>query len=619
MLNKGHIPFPVRAIGFWVLLFAVFRAIFLALLVIPSTDTVTAEWSSVFVYGVRLDLSASAYLTIIPAVVWLSGIWTEKTGLIRASYRINNALLLVAIIVLIANLAVYSAWGTLINYRAISFLSDPEGIIASVSNLQLIGLLSSIALLFFVLSKIQNRLTHASPAMATSRTMKSLLTLFTIVFIPILMRGGLQVIPINGSAAWFSDRMVLNDAATNPVWYLFDNINRHRGHSSDAYTFLPDREAEKILRDILPHGQESPTLQLDSGTNIVLIVLESWTADIIGPMGGEKDVTPFFTSLCDSGILFSSVYASGSRTDHMFPALLSGLPSLPNKSMVRFNDKLSRLPMLPKILEKSGYTSLFFYGGELGFANMNSFLRQAGFKHISGADDYASDLHTGKWGVADGPVFMRMLDQLDKQPMPFFSMALTLSTHEPFDVPEEPASAIGNEPERFRKAARYTDRCLGNFFSEARNKSWYRNTLFILVADHGHILPKRRDYYDPATHRIPLLITGAGMPENWKGIVLRQPGGQHDLPATLLGMKGIASGEMPFSRNLLDTNLPKPVYINYEAGIGWLENDRQFVLLTDAGRTLSEYNRLNNRQDSLYLLNRGKAYLQCLNNLFESY
>jgi phosphoglycerol transferase MdoB-like AlkP superfamily enzyme len=198
-------------------------------------------------------------------------------------------------------------------------------------------------------------------------------------------------------------------------------------------------------------------------------------------------------------------------------------------------------------------------------------------------------------------------------------MLLTLSTHEPFDVPVEPPAAKKSEPELFRNAARYTDRCLNDFFSAAQKKKWYPNTLFILVADHGHILPNRREYYDPNTHRIPLLFIGAGLPAGLKGTRIHQHGGQHDLPATILELNGIDSRDMPFSRNLLDTLQQKPAFLNYEAGIGWLEKDRQFVLLTDAGRTLSEYSHFGNNGDSISLLNRGKAYLQCLNNLFESY
>lgn len=274
--------------------------------------------------------------------------------------------------------------------------------------------------------------------------------------------------------------------------------------------------------------------------------------------------------------------------------------------------------MLPKKLGRTGYTNSFFYGGELGFANMNTFLRQAGFNHISGIDDYPQELHTGKWGVADGAVLQHMLNKLDKHSSPFFSMLLTLSTHEPFDVPGERSSAVGNESNRFRKAARYTDRCLNEFFLEAKKKSWYPNTLFILVADHGHILPKRREYYDPLSHRIPLLFVGPGLDERYRGIQIKHIGGQHDLAATILELSGLQSNDLPYSNNLFDTIQPKPAYINYEAGFGWLEKDRQFVFLSDAGRVLPDYT-YSDGSDSSAFLNRGKAYLQCLNNLFETY
>lgn len=619
VLKPLSLPFPFRSIIFWMVLFIISRGIFIAQLTLLTSHSDLSGWPLAFLYGLKLDLSASAYLTAIPALIWLTGIWSEKSGIIRSAFRINSFLLFLVLLVLSANLAVYSAWGTQVNYRAISFLMDPEGIIASVSNIQLIGMVASIFAAYLLLFRLQKMIIHLNNPTALSAAGKWSITLLVIATFPVMMRGGLQVIPVNGSTAWYSESLDLNDAASNPVWYLSDNINRHRGHSSDEFDYLPQAKADSILNSIFtgPAEQNNPTLP--SGTNIIVMVLESWTSDIIAPLGGEQDVTPFFNSLCDSGLLFTSIYASGSRTDHMFPSILSGLPALPNKSVVRFNDKLSRLPMLPRKLRNAGYSSLFFYGGELGFANMNTFLRYAGFNRISGIDDYPTELHTGKWGAADGAVFDHMVEELRKQESPFFSMLLTLSTHEPFDVPGQPSSGIGQEADRFRNAALYTDRSLSDFFSKASKESWYKNTLFILVADHGHILPKRRYYYDPETHRIPLLFTGPALPSQWRGLQLHQDGGQHDIPATLLGMLGIGSGDLPFSGDLLDSIRKRPVYINYEAGIGWKERNRQFVLLTDAKRTLAEFSRFGDKADSIPLLNRGKSYVQCLNRLFESY
>jgi len=601
------------------IVFTAFRALFLFLQIFQTNEPQLDEWPWAFFHGLRLDLSAAAYITAIPALIWIAGVWIGNSSITKTAFRINNILLIPSLLVLFANLAVYSAWGTMVNYRAVSFLSDPEGIIASVSNLQLAALLISISAAFYFFIKLQNKFIHTLQATPLTLLKKSTITLLTIIAFPLMMRGGFQVIPVNSSAAWFSDSMVLNDMATNPVWYLSDNINRHRRHSSTEFQYMPDTQADSIQHTILSPDATSDTALMQSGTNIIFIVLESWTADIIAPMGGEKDVTPFFNSLCDSGLLFDSIYASGSRTDHMFPSVLSGLPSLPNKSMVRFNDKLSRLPMLPKILRRMGYTSLFYYGGELGFANMNVFLRQAGFDRISGIEDHSTQLRTGKWGVADGPVLQRMLSDLDQQTSPFFAMLLTLSTHEPFDVPGVNSSTLGNEPDRFRNAARYTDRCLREFFQKAETSHWFENTLFVLVADHGHILPKRRSYYDPNTHRIPMLFTGPALPTTLRGKAVLKTGGQHDLPGTVLQLLGIKAKNLPFSHNLLDTTYHKPAYLNYEAGIGWKEKQTQFVLLTDANRTLPEYSRNLKKADSTNIMNRGKAYVQCLNRLFESY
>jgi phosphoglycerol transferase MdoB-like AlkP superfamily enzyme len=302
----------------------------------------------------------------------------------------------------------------------------------------------------------------------------------------------------------------------------------------------------------------------------------------------------------------------------MFPSLLSGTPALPERSLVRYNDKTAQLPMLPKALAELGYSTSFHYGGDLGFANMNSFLRKAGFQQLTGEPDFDNALHRGKWGVADGSVFNRLNRDLQHKTEPFFSMTLTLSSHEPFDVPP-PYNTGRSEPERFCKAARYTDAELGSFLREASKQAWFNNTLFVFIADHGHILPKRRNYYDPNCHRIPMLWWGPALPDTLRGSRISQPGAQHDFPATLTEALGIqfTKSVFPFSGNIINrSSVPRPVYLNFETGFGWKSTNGQFVYLFSQNSYLKEYTTRTGTDSTLF--EDGKAYLQTLEQYFNS-
>ncbi|MFM9008681.1 MAG: LTA synthase family protein, partial [Bacteroidota bacterium] len=260
----------------------------------------------------------------------------------------------------------------------------------------------------------------------------------------------------------------------------------------------------------------------------------------------------------------------------------------------------------------------FHYGGDLGFSNMNSFLRRAGFDHIVGEPDFEQGLHRGKWGLADGDVFASLQKDLDAMPQPFFSMTLTLSSHEPFDVPA-PYNKGDGEAERFRNAAKYTDRELGLFLHGASKKAWFNNTIFIFVADHGHILPGRRDYYDQACHRIPMLWWGPALPDSLKGKRTHTSGAQHDLAVTLLNRLRVQFKEnpFPFSGDLLNAAAKqRPVYLNYETGFGWKDSRGSFVYLFSQERYLNEYTTSSASDSSMF--EDGKAYLQTLEAYFKS-
>lgn len=601
--------FLFKLLFFWMLLFLVARILFLIFLFTTTSQHDLSQWPLSLVYGLRLDASTTGYLMTLPLILWTTYLFTKMKILLRSIVLLQGILLFLIIGIIIGNIGIYAAWGTMINARALAFLQDPSGIIASQTTFELISRLAIwLVLTFSLLAFFKRKVLNLNEDTDKKKALFS--AVFFLLLIPVGIRGGLQEIPINESASSYSEVIPLNHAATNPAWYLLNNISKSGLNNKNPYVYFPDSIATHYFHQHIERESSFIKILKTNRPNIVFITLESWTADIIGPLNAssQENITPFFSSLCDSGLLFSNIYSSGRRTDQMLPSILCGFPAPPNHSVSRFSDKLQQLPFLSKDLEKAGYLPSFFYGGELGFANMNTFLIQAGFKSISGKDDYQPEQIYSKWGAHDEHLFNKVLSELEQKKVPFFTMMLTLSTHEPFDIPGEKKFGEKTESDKFKNSAYYTDQCLKKFFEAARHTKWYSNTLFILVADHGHNLPLKRDYYDPAAYRIPLLWYGNPLKNEYRGTQRSHHGGQHEIAYSLLQQLGLKTSDYSYSNSLFSEGKEKGVYINYDSGYGWKEGENQIVYLFAEKKYLA-YTQISS--DSVSLL-RGQSFLQKL-------
>ncbi|MDZ7646461.1 MAG: LTA synthase family protein [Cytophagales bacterium] len=267
-------------------------------------------------------------------------------------------------------------------------------------------------------------------------------------------------------------------------------------------------------------------------------------------MDGLPGITPEFNTLTMEGILFENFYSSGDRTDKGLVSLFSGYPAQPRSSIIKYPNKTQHLPYLPKTLEKSGYHTSFVYGGDIGFANMESYLTQAGFAHITDVDDFNSDLDDSKWGVADHYVFEQLLHESDTAVNPFFKVMLSLSSHEPFEVPMETVIKGNDEGSLYLNACYYTDKSLGEFIRVAKSKPWWNNTLIIITADHGHRFPNPQELKEKERFKIPMLWLGGAI--NQVDLRIKNFGNQTDLANTLFNQLTLPSpSDFLFSRNLM--------------------------------------------------------------------
>ena len=314
-------------------------------------------------------------------------------------------------------------------------------------------------------------------------------------------------------------------------------------------------------------------------------------------------------NLVSKGILFENIYAASGRTDKGVVATLSAFPSQAIRSIMKQNDKQERLPAISQELIDNGYSSSFYYGGESEFFNMKSYVLSHGYEKMVDQHSFDKKDMNSKWGTYDDKVFSKNLNELDNAKQPFFSTILTLTNHEPFELPSEPHFKGDDVDSKFRSTTFYTDSCLGAYLHEAKQKSWYKNTLFVIIADHGHRIPGNLAEHDPDRYRIPLLFFGDVIKQEFKGSRINKIGNQTDLAATLLNQLKIDPKRYVWSKDLLNPGTAEFAFFNWDNGFGFA-NKEQIISFDNIGKNIIlRKNPLNQQADNV-LSGKGKAYMQ---------
>jgi phosphoglycerol transferase MdoB-like AlkP superfamily enzyme len=285
--------------------------------------------------------------------------------------------------------------------------------------------------------------------------------------------------------------------------------------------------------------------------NVVLILEESFGSDFVGVLGDTRGLTPRFDALAREGILFDNFYATGNRTARALEAVLTSLPPIPTESILK-RDHSQHIYTLAHVLAERGYRRLFMTGGQGLFDGVQSFMSANGFDLFFEEDDFADPEFTNAWGVSDEDLFAKAvveLDRLDQEDRPFFATLLTVSNHLPYTYP---AGRIARPPgERKREnAVQYADWALGEFFQAARRREFYRNTLFVVMGDHGARVYGRQ-LFPIKSYRVPaLMILPGGERQGTRTSTLAS---SLDIAPTIMGILGGEYRSVFFGRDVLNT------------------------------------------------------------------
>jgi phosphoglycerol transferase MdoB-like AlkP superfamily enzyme len=593
---------------FWLIFFFFARLFFIVMQFHVAVQENIEGLSGTFLHGSMLDISTLGYYLIIPLLAAIPALYFDRDWY-RFFIRWYTYLLIVfSTIIVVADANLYSYWGFRMDYTPMLYLKTPGEAMASVSAIKVIlffvTIISISALFIFFYNKLPDR---RFGRIETIRYRLPWMMFFVVIcgalIIPI--RGGFGVAPINAGTVYFNEKMFLNHAAINAVWNV----------GSSAFAQNPvknpyesgDLNAAAAMVDSLTVKRGIPRKVLNTTRpNVMIIVLESFSGYLIRPAGADTLVTPNFNKYIKEGLFFSEFYASGTRTDKALPAILDGYPAQPAQSIIKEPKKSQSLPSLVKILIENGYNSSFWYGGEINFANFNSFVIGSGFREIITRNNFDPVNYNSKWGVHDHVLFRILQDSMKSVKEPFLSVILTLSSHEPFDVPMEPVFEGKDDMTKYRNSVYYADKSLGSFIEWAKRTDWWKNTLIVLVADHCARVSEDMPIYGQNVFKIPMLWIGGAVAE--KGMNVKKLGSQVDIPITLLDQLGIDSS-FPFSKDLLSHESRSFAFYTFNEGFGFITDSSAFMYDEKVKMPV-----LREGKDPDYAGENGKAYLQVLFN-----
>lgn len=536
-----------------------------------SKDYSIGDYLSVMWHGAGLDATTTGYLTILPFVLTVASVWFRHMPFRKIMTPYYIVVMLLISVIFVSDLSLFAFWESKLDASVFIYIDSPKNAMASVSGAYIVA---RVALMLGLTALMSGLLWLVTPRNLTKINMIGQQLLTTLCALPVgallflVIRGGIRVSTANVGDAYFSTDQYLNLSAINPAFNLFASTERQARYE-DEFNFYDEERRATLMKGLYPKSDEGTEYVLNtSRPNILVIFMESFGATMIERLGGEKGVAPNLERLADEGVFFSRIFANSFRTDRGTVCTFSGYPGLPTLSLMKVSNLCQSLPNIARTLGDAGYTTDFLYGGDINFTNMQGYLRAGGFHTITSQDDFSmSDRNYSKWGVPDGLTFNRLFDMLKEREgakKPWFTAFLTLSSHEPFEVP------FKKFDDAHYNAFAYTDHCIGEFIKRFKKTPQWKNTLIVLLPDHGTPYPKDGERFSPRYFRIPMIWAGGAVSRK---MTVEKIMNQTDLAATLLAQLGLKHGDFKFSRNVLSESYNSPfAFYSFVNGFCFLDN-----------------------------------------------
>ncbi len=557
-----------------------------------------ADYFRVMWHGASLDAAVAGYLTALPWLVVLVSVWFGKFPLRKVLVGYYAAIALLASLIFMGDLSLYPFWNFKLDASVFFYLESPKSAMASVSvwfvvwRVVLILLLSAAGTVLFYL--VTPRFLPA----VRKRLLGSVGLMLAGGLIFIAIRGGVTESTSNIGQVYFCNDEFMNHSAVNPAFSLLASVSKTKDYSEEFDYFSP-AERDSLFKGLYPMGGKDAVRLLNTTRpNVLIVLMEGFGASMVESLGGVEGASPNIDRLSKEGVWFTRCYANSFRTDRGTVCALSGYQSFPDLSVMKIPAKSRTLPSIAGKLRAEGYRTDFLYGGDINFTNMKSYLLGSGYERLTADVDFPVSQRKNAWGVNDDVTFDYLYAQLvSRKESPWFTTFLTLSSHEPFEVP------FHRLEESRPNAFAFTDDCLGRFVDRIRQTPVWENLLIVCLPDHGFYYPEKGHPQDEHVHHIPML---------WLGGAVRQPFvvdkimNQTDLAATLLAQLGIGHEEFNFSRDVLSVEYTYPfAYWTFGGGMAFADSTGVTLYDVNADRVILE----RSAADANRIL-RGKAILQ---------
>jgi phosphoglycerol transferase MdoB-like AlkP superfamily enzyme len=462
---------------------------------------------------------------------------------------------------------------------------------------------------------------HYFPAREASHiALRSIVFIVVALLIVLGARGTLrQGPPLRWGDAFHTQNLFANHLGLNGIFTLYKAANKGNGKTNKKFwlSAMPMDQANDIVKkllmtpqDELIGGEEHLFLRRHSGSslpprtgatkpNVVVILMESFSGVFTGSLGKDIGITPEFDRIAKQGLLFKRFFSNGTHTHQGMFATLTCFPNLPGYEYLmqepEGTDKFSGLPLL---LQRAGYQNLYVYNGSFSWDNQEGFFRNQGMTRFIGRDDFVNPVFVNPtWGVSDQDMFDRAAVELAALPTdkPFFAMLQTLSNHTPYALPTplpvQPVTDQGIFNEHLT-AMRYADWALGQFFRKIENEPYYKNTIFVLVGDHGFGTNNQVTDLDLLRFRVPLLVLGPGVQETF-GATTDRVATQIDIAPTVMGMLGEPFEHQCWGRDVLSLKNDAGFGLIKPSGndeiVGFIHDDRIVVKRPNSPAQLYQY------------------------------
>jgi len=544
----------------------------------------------VLIQGVRADIIILSIMVLFPTLLApllsLSALTKKYWDPVLAVWL--SALAIFLVFMELSTPSFINEYDTRPDRIFVEYLKYPAEIFSTLLKAYTLQLVIVTIVMFFSVRLIWRHFSSFAAAPSGIKRSHALILLPLLIILLIIGgRSSLQHRPANPSLFAFSTDNMVNKlplSSTYSVLFAIYNL-KHEQSSSEVYGEMPPTEIVERVRNTMAVEAEAfvdsdmptlhrqvATMKRDRPLNLVIVLEESLGAGFVESLGGLP-VTPNLVRLSREGIWFKRMYATGTRSVRGIESVVTGFPPTPARSIVKLEGSQRNFFTIADLLGQRGYHTEFIYGGESHFDNMRGFFLGNGFQSIIDERDYPNPKFVSSWGASDEDLFDKALeryDQLHDNGAPFFSLIFTSSNHSPFEVPENTIELYDEGERTVNNAVKYADYALGRFFDALKEKKYYQDTVFLIVADHdtrahgATLIPINKFH-------IPALIIAPGIePFEYEEIT-----SQLDIPPTLLSLMGIDSIHPMIGHDLtLDSPKKGRALMQFQSTYAYMKGDR---------------------------------------------